>query len=120
MDCCVFKATNLVNNYGQRKSVWTFISKREASNKLYTVLPAGFSSANLLALAKTYSFAIFGGALAGVNCKCVWLYVLANIPVLSYKTIMSFSLFVLIKKSIFPKFSLHLSISVLMSETPTP
>jgi hypothetical protein len=25
------------------------------------------------ALAKTYSFAIFGGVLAGANCKCVWL-----------------------------------------------
>jgi len=24
-------------------------------------------------LAKTYSFAIFGGAVAGANCKCVWL-----------------------------------------------
>ncbi|MFT5250816.1 MAG: hypothetical protein ACI93P_002559 [bacterium] len=29
MVCCVFKATNLVNNYGQRKSVWTFVSKPE-------------------------------------------------------------------------------------------
>jgi hypothetical protein len=27
----------------------------------------------LSALAKTYSFAIFGGAVAGANCKCVWL-----------------------------------------------
>ncbi len=38
MVCCVFQATNLVNNYGQRKSARTFVSRREASNKLYTVL----------------------------------------------------------------------------------
>jgi len=31
-------ATNLVNNYGQRKSARTFVSRGEASNKLYTVL----------------------------------------------------------------------------------
>jgi len=28
-------------------------------------------------LAKTYSFAIFGVALARANCKCVWLLALA-------------------------------------------
>ena len=38
MVCCVFQATNLVNNYRQRKSGRTFVSKREASNKLYMVL----------------------------------------------------------------------------------
>ena len=42
MICCVFQATNLVNNYGQRKSARTFASKQEASNKLYTVLHAVF------------------------------------------------------------------------------
>jgi hypothetical protein len=42
MVCCVFQATNLVNNYGQRKSARTFVSKQEASNKLYTVLATGF------------------------------------------------------------------------------
>ena len=41
MVCCVFQATNLVNNYGQRKSARTFVSGREASNKLYTVLAVG-------------------------------------------------------------------------------
>ena len=39
MVCCVFQATNLVNNYRQRKSERTFVSRQEASNKLYTVLP---------------------------------------------------------------------------------
>jgi hypothetical protein len=39
MICCVFQATNLVNNFGQRKSARTFVSRQEASNKLYTVLP---------------------------------------------------------------------------------
>jgi hypothetical protein len=38
MICCVFQATNLVNNYGQRKSARTFASRQEVSNKLYTVL----------------------------------------------------------------------------------
>ena len=38
MVCCVFQATNLVNNYRPRKSARTFVSRREASNKLYTVL----------------------------------------------------------------------------------
>jgi uncharacterized membrane protein YkvI len=38
MVCCVFQATNLVNNYGPRKSARTFESMQEASNKLYTVL----------------------------------------------------------------------------------
>ena len=42
MVCCVFQATNLVNNYRPRKSERTFVSRREASNKLYTVLPTGF------------------------------------------------------------------------------
>ncbi len=42
MVCCVFQATNLVNNYRQRKSERTFVSKLEASNKLYTVLPIVF------------------------------------------------------------------------------
>ena len=42
MVCCVFQATNLVNNYGQRKSARTFVSRREARNKLYTVLPHVF------------------------------------------------------------------------------
>jgi uncharacterized membrane protein len=36
MVCCVFQATNLVNNYQQRKSARTFLSRQEASNKLYT------------------------------------------------------------------------------------
>jgi hypothetical protein len=40
MVCCVFQATNLVNIYRPRKSARTFVSKREASNKLYTVLYA--------------------------------------------------------------------------------
>jgi predicted Kef-type K+ transport protein len=30
-----------------------------------------------LCVGKTYSFAIFGQALAGANCKCVWLKALA-------------------------------------------
>jgi hypothetical protein len=38
MVCCVFKATNLVNNYRPRKSARTFASRQKASNKLYTVL----------------------------------------------------------------------------------
>ena len=38
MVCCVFQATNLVNNYRPRKSARTFVSKQKASNKLYTVL----------------------------------------------------------------------------------
>ena len=38
MVCCVFQATNLVNNYRARKSARTLVSRREASNKLYTVL----------------------------------------------------------------------------------
>jgi fatty-acid desaturase len=38
MVCCVLQATNLVNNYGQRKSARTFASWQEASNKLYTLL----------------------------------------------------------------------------------
>jgi hypothetical protein len=38
MVCCVFQATNLVNNYEQRKSARTFVSRQKASNKLYTVL----------------------------------------------------------------------------------
>ena len=38
MVCCVFQATNLVNNYGQRKSARTFVSRQEASNELYTLL----------------------------------------------------------------------------------
>ena len=42
MVCCVVQATNLVNNYRPRKSERTFVSGREASNKLYTVLYAGF------------------------------------------------------------------------------
>ena len=42
MVCCVFQATNLVNNYRPRKSARTFVSRREASNKLYTVLPNVF------------------------------------------------------------------------------
>jgi 1,4-dihydroxy-2-naphthoate octaprenyltransferase len=44
MVCCVFQATNLVNNYRPRKSARTFASRQEASNKLYTVLPAVFIS----------------------------------------------------------------------------
>jgi hypothetical protein len=36
MISCVFQATNLVNNYGQRKSARTFVSEQKASNKLYT------------------------------------------------------------------------------------
>jgi hypothetical protein len=47
---------------------------QELSNLLYAVLYTGFfRSAWFLALAKTYSFAIFGVALAVANCKCVWL-----------------------------------------------
>jgi uncharacterized membrane protein len=42
MVCCVFQATNLVNNYRPRKSARTFASEQEASNKLYTVLCAFF------------------------------------------------------------------------------
>ena len=38
MVCCVFQATNLVNNYKPRKSARTFASRQKASNKLYTVL----------------------------------------------------------------------------------
>jgi hypothetical protein len=38
MVCCVFQANNLVNNYLPRKSARTFVSRQEASNKLYTVL----------------------------------------------------------------------------------
>jgi fatty-acid desaturase len=48
MVCCVFQATNLVNNYGQRKSARTFASRQEASNKLYTVLPPVFSFISLI------------------------------------------------------------------------
>ena len=44
MVCCVFQATNLVNNYRPRKSARTFVSKQEASNKLYTVLANVISS----------------------------------------------------------------------------
>jgi hypothetical protein len=44
MVCCVFQATNLVNNYGQRKSARTFASKQKTSNKLYTVLCVVFST----------------------------------------------------------------------------
>jgi hypothetical protein len=42
MVCCVFQATNLVNNYRQRKSASTFVSKQKTSNKLYTVLTVVF------------------------------------------------------------------------------
>ena len=42
MICCVFQATNLVNNYRPRKSARTFASRQEASNKLYTVLARRF------------------------------------------------------------------------------
>jgi hypothetical protein len=38
MVCCVFQATNLVNNYRPRKSARIFVSRQKASNKLYTVL----------------------------------------------------------------------------------
>jgi hypothetical protein len=48
MVCCVFQATNLVNNYGQRKSERTFASKHEASNKLYTVLAIVFYFSQLI------------------------------------------------------------------------
>jgi hypothetical protein len=46
MVCCVFQATNLVNNYCPRKSVCTCASRREAGNKLDTVLCTGFSYFN--------------------------------------------------------------------------
>jgi len=49
MVCCVFQATNLVNNYGQRKPARTFENRQEASNKLYMVLGVDvniFHSAN--------------------------------------------------------------------------
>jgi hypothetical protein len=42
MVCCVFQATNLVNNYRPRKFARIFASRQEASNKLYTVLATGF------------------------------------------------------------------------------
>ncbi|MFT5761136.1 MAG: putative membrane protein [Polaribacter sp.] len=48
MVCCVFQATNLVNNYQPRKSARTFANRQEASNKLYTVLCAGFTSRTLI------------------------------------------------------------------------
>jgi len=35
-----------------------------------------FRSACFSAFAKTYSFAVFGVALAEANCKCVWLLAL--------------------------------------------
>ena len=44
MVCCLFQATNLVNNYRPRKSARTFVNRQEASNKLYTVLGTGFFS----------------------------------------------------------------------------
>src|SRR5680860_172437 len=40
---------------------------------VYSVVFSYFFSFCPSAWAKTYSFAIFGGALAGANCKCVWL-----------------------------------------------
>jgi uncharacterized membrane protein len=43
MVCCVFQATNLVNNYRPRKSARAFVSRQKASNKLYTVLCAVIS-----------------------------------------------------------------------------
>jgi fatty-acid desaturase len=46
MVCCVFQATNLVNNCQPRKSARTFASKQEASNKLYTVLATDFFNSN--------------------------------------------------------------------------
>jgi hypothetical protein len=42
MVCCVFQATSLVNNYIQRKYARTFISRQEASNKLYMVFSIRF------------------------------------------------------------------------------
>jgi hypothetical protein len=48
--------------------------KKKVVFYLSSLLPAGFIFfVRLIALAKTYSFAIFGVALAGANCKCVWL-----------------------------------------------
>ena len=54
MVCCVFQATNLVNNYGQRKSARTFVSRQEASNKLYTVLAHVFISSQLFCFIWNY------------------------------------------------------------------
>ena len=48
MVCCVFQATNLVNNYRPRKSARTFVSRREPSNKLYTVLAVVFVLLNVM------------------------------------------------------------------------
>ncbi len=58
------------------------------SNFLYTLLATGFIPLSFsipivsyqfgLSIGKTYSFAIFGVALAGANCKCVWLLALAK------------------------------------------
>jgi hypothetical protein len=42
MVCCVFQATNLVNNLRPIKSARIFASRQEASNKLYMVLYAVF------------------------------------------------------------------------------
>ncbi len=58
MVCCVFKATNLVNNYRPRKSARTFASKQKVSNKLYTVLPVGFIQVTIQIL-KYLSFIFF-------------------------------------------------------------
>ena len=42
MVCCIFQPTNLVSNYEQRKSSRTFVSRQEASNKLYVVVKRFF------------------------------------------------------------------------------
>ena len=54
-----------------------------------------YFSVLLIALAKAYSFAIFGVALAVANCKCVWLLALANssrkissIPLMNFSSLL--------------------------------
>ena len=52
---CVFKAPNLVNNYQPRKPARTFVSRQEASNKLYTVLCVVFNFQNVIDSPRPYS-----------------------------------------------------------------
>ncbi len=50
----------------------------DRSTKLdLATVPSLFFFVCLSAWARKYAFAIFGGVLAGANCKCVWLLALA-------------------------------------------
>ena len=64
---------------GKERSVYGGVANPKGSYALYILLCfRTLFSVLFVALAKTYSFAIFGAALACANCKCVWLYALAS------------------------------------------